>query len=145
MCVGRTNGRSHSFVLDFSFVSFLCIKTKKRKKNIYHFLFFLLLVQKKEPKKSTPAMIYSHCRPDSYRDWLNSSTTVNWTKQFLSSASTIFEISLYNQFYFLFVNLPAPSFSSNNNSYFFKECKRKRQRLHELQIARSNNFKISAR
>src|SRR6186713_1473916 len=31
MCVGRTNGRSHSFVLDFSFVSFLCIKTKKRK------------------------------------------------------------------------------------------------------------------
>ena len=32
------------------------------------FMFFLLLVQKKEPKKSTPAMIYSHCRPDSYRD-----------------------------------------------------------------------------
>jgi len=26
------------------------------------FIFFLLLVQKKEPKKSTPAMIYSHCR-----------------------------------------------------------------------------------
>src|SRR6187551_1179006 len=40
MCVGRTNGRSHSFVLDFSFVSFLCIKTKKRKelKNILYWL-----------------------------------------------------------------------------------------------------------
>jgi hypothetical protein len=26
------------------------------------FMFFLLLVQKKEPKKSTPATIYSRCR-----------------------------------------------------------------------------------
>jgi hypothetical protein len=31
-------------------------------------MFFLLLVQKKEPKKSTPAMMYSHGRPDSYRE-----------------------------------------------------------------------------
>src|SRR6187399_1875238 len=29
--LARTNGRSHSFVLEFSFVSFLCFKTKKRK------------------------------------------------------------------------------------------------------------------
>ena len=29
MCL--TNGRRHSFVLDFSFVSFLCIRTKKKK------------------------------------------------------------------------------------------------------------------
>jgi hypothetical protein len=49
--------------LDF-FGSF-CVKAKrteiyKNKRKTY--LFFLLLVQKKEPKKSTPAMIYSHCR-----------------------------------------------------------------------------------
>ena len=38
--------------------------------------------------KSTPAMIYSHCRTP----WLNFSATVNCTKQFLSSTSTINEI-----------------------------------------------------
>jgi hypothetical protein len=38
----------------------------------FYFMYFLLLVQKKVPKKSTPATIYSRCRPDSYRDDLAS-------------------------------------------------------------------------
>ena len=48
-------------------------------------MFFLLLVQKKVPKKSTPATIYSRCRAP----WLSFTATVNSAKQFLSSTSTI--------------------------------------------------------
>jgi len=44
-------------------------------------MFFLLLVQKKERKKSTPAIIYSHCRTP----WFSFGATVNCAKQFLSS------------------------------------------------------------
>jgi hypothetical protein len=56
----------HRAGLDF-FGSF-CIKAKRTSSFFINFMFFLLLVQKKERKKSTPAMIYGHCRPDSYRD-----------------------------------------------------------------------------
>jgi hypothetical protein len=42
-------------------------------------------------------------------------------------------------------NLPAPSFSSLIEHFFNEEGKRKRQRLCELQIARSNRFKLSVR
>ena len=52
MCVGKPGldlvGK-HRAGLDFSFVSFLCIKTKKRKEaRVITFMHFLLLVQKKE-------------------------------------------------------------------------------------------------
>jgi hypothetical protein len=50
----------HRAGLDF-FGSF-CIKAKRTETYSIHIIFFLLLVQKKEPKKSTPAMMYGHCR-----------------------------------------------------------------------------------
>jgi len=45
------------------------------------FMYFLLLVQKKVPKKSTPATMYSRCRTP----WFGFCATVNSAKQFLSS------------------------------------------------------------
>jgi len=54
--LARPNQRSIWFGLDF-FGSF-CIKAKRTENQKADlFMFFLLLVQKKEPKKSTPAMI----------------------------------------------------------------------------------------
>jgi len=69
------NQRSIWFWLEFSLLLSL-FQDKESKENCcsqanllnHGFMFFLLLVQKKERKKSTPAMMYSHCRPDSYRD-----------------------------------------------------------------------------
>ena len=85
--LARPSQRSIWFGLDL-FGSF-CIKAKRTENQKADlFIFFLLLVQKKERKKSTPAMIYSHCRTP----WFSFSATVNWAKQFLSSASTIIVI-----------------------------------------------------
>src|SRR6187431_2735743 len=63
MCVGLPGRRSIGPGLIF--LVLFASRQKEHKSYSNKFMFFLLLVQKKEPKKSTPAMIYSHCRrPD---------------------------------------------------------------------------------
>jgi hypothetical protein len=63
MCVGLPGRRSFGPGLIFLVLFASRQKEQKSIKNKRKtYLFFLLLVQKKEPKKSTPAMIYSHCR-----------------------------------------------------------------------------------
>ena len=84
-------------------------------------MFFLLLVQKKERKKSTPAMIYSHCQTP----WLGFSATVNSAKQFLSSASTINENCFFTRSLaklFSALNLPAPFPPTNWMLFWLKKA-----------------------
>ena len=107
--------------LDFSFVSFLCIKTKKRKqlwlfikvrrnwsylqkKSLFTFFCvckrILRQAQDKIPKEK-----HTGNDPDSYRDshcrtpWFSFGTTVNCAKQFLSSTSTIVEVFLFPRYF----------------------------------------------
>jgi hypothetical protein len=70
---GKTSG-AIGFALNFLLLLFfvskpvpICREQRKGRINQLlqvqvHFMFFLLLVQKKERKKSTPAMMYGHCR-----------------------------------------------------------------------------------
>ena len=95
--------------------------SRLRKSIGIYFIFFLLLVQKKERKKSTPAMIYGHCRTP----WLDFSTTVNCAKQFLSSASTINENSFFTRSLaklFSALNLPAPFPPTNWMLFWLKKA-----------------------
>ena len=104
----KTSG-AFGFGLNF-LCYFLCFKTKKVKRTVasrqkewkslkINIMFFLLLVQKKEPKKSTPALIYSHCR----MPWVSFSATVDSAKQFLSSTSTIIEMSFVHRSLFIII------------------------------------------
>jgi len=56
---GKTGG---AFGFALIFLVLFASRQKEHKNNSIDFMYFLLLVQKKVPKKSTPAMIYSHCR-----------------------------------------------------------------------------------
>jgi len=53
---------SGAFGFGLIFLVLFASRQKEQKSLKINIMFFLLLVQKKERKKSTPAMIYSHCR-----------------------------------------------------------------------------------
>ena len=93
---GQTSG---AFGLALIFLVLFASRQKEQKSVKINIMFFLLLVQKKERKKSTPAMIYSHCRTP----WFNFSATVNYTKQFLSSTSTIVEMCFFHKSLFIVI------------------------------------------